>query len=290
MLSPFKSAYISEVIVLMDKTDALRIIIECACYYKSNYEKKNLLLVCANSGLNKITTIEVSFEGKNFLHLTGVKFPKGNRMSAADFYTAALAKRLSLDSFELATDGTTEMKLRVLPMILKSKSLAASMVGDYNNRKPMLFTERLAGGEKGCIGFVFDKSLKNYFPNTVLNEDIRNNINNCQRVILAYSKAMPDKIYKERVYQAKKIDWTKIKLPDGFEYLPLPETQDAFTKQNVDARVDDLSTRDAQVIANAIATYSELGWDDNQIVDKLKQRFNISDDEAATLIKTATGK
>jgi hypothetical protein len=168
--------------------------------------------------------LESAFRRKNFLHLTGVKFKEGRRVSPNDFYMLALKKRLSINDFELSADGTTEMKLRVLPMILKSQSLAANMAGDYFSRKPVLVTEKLAGGVKGCVGFVFDKSLKCYVPNTVLNEDIRFNIRERQRVILAYKKDIKQKEYKERVYQAKKINWNTIELPEGYKYLPLPES------------------------------------------------------------------
>jgi hypothetical protein len=137
----------------------------------------------------------------------------------------ALKRRLSINDFELSIDGTTEMKLRVLPIILKSQSLSANMAGDYFSRKPVLLTDKLAGGVKGCVGFVYDDTLKCYVPNTVLNEDIRFNIRERQRVILAYKKDIEEGEYNERVYQAKKINWNTIELPDEYKYLSLPESR-----------------------------------------------------------------
>ena len=37
----------------------------------------------------------------------------------------------------------------------------------------MLVAEKLAGGVKGCMGFVLDEETGYYTPNTVLNFDIR---------------------------------------------------------------------------------------------------------------------
>jgi hypothetical protein len=212
----------------MDKSEALKLIIESAEYYKINYENRKLLLVCSNNSLNKITVMECAFNRTNFMHLTGVKFREGYRLPADVFFNSVIGRHLSFDAFELASDGTTEMKLRVLPMIFKSKSLSANMSGDYNLRKPVLVTEKLAGGVRGCVGFIYDDSLKCYVPNTVLNEDIRLNIKNQQRVILVYRKNIPDVRYEERVYNAKKIDWEKIILPKGYEYLSLPKTEQKF--------------------------------------------------------------
>jgi hypothetical protein len=224
----------------MNKSEALKLIIESAEYYKLNYENRKLLLVCSNNSLKKITVMECAFDRTNFMHLTGVKFREGYRMPPDVFFDSVIGRHLSFEAFELASDGTTEMKLRVLPSILKSKSLSANMSGDYNLRKPVLVTEKLAGGVRGCVGFIYDDSLKCYIPNTVLNEDIRLNIKNQQRVILAYRKNIPNERYEERVYSAKKIDWGKVELPQGYEYLSLPEIELKFEmldKNNAGKRI-----------------------------------------------------
>ena len=46
------------------------------------------------------------------------------------------------------------------------------MVGDFNGCNPKLYTEKLAGGVKACLGFVKTHRAE-YVPNTVLNTDIR---------------------------------------------------------------------------------------------------------------------
>ena len=203
----------------MDKKEALKILFLCADQYQNNLVNKNLLLMCANSSMNKVVAVEMQFETKNFLHLTGVKFKTGKRLPPDTFYTWCLTRRLSLNDFELAEDGTTEQKLSILLPIVSSASLSANMIGDYNARRPALFTEKLVGGVRACVGFVYDKARKCYVPNTVLNIDMRDNITNRLRIIAAFRKSRKVEQYAEVVYKAKKIDWLKIKFPKEYEYL-----------------------------------------------------------------------
>ena len=54
------------------KEQALQIIIECAKKYKENLLNRQLLFICSDKN-NNISSLEVSFDASNFLHLTGVK-------------------------------------------------------------------------------------------------------------------------------------------------------------------------------------------------------------------------
>ena len=60
-------------------------------------------------------------------------------------------------------------------------------------------------------------------PNTVLEGDIRDRVQQADRIILTYRKMRKDAAYSEIVYSAKKIDWTQIELPEEYRYLPLPK-------------------------------------------------------------------
>ncbi|MCM1261683.1 MAG: PBECR4 domain-containing protein [Butyrivibrio sp.] len=211
-------------------------------------ENRNLLLICTNASMNKTTAVKMQFEAKNFMHLTGVKFQEGKRLPPDTFYMLCLTKRLSLNDFELAEDGTTEQKLSVLLPIVSSAGLSANMIGDYNARRPALFTEKLAGGVKACVGFVYDKSRKCYVPNTVLKMDIRDNIANRLRIIATYRKSRIDEKYSEIVYKAKKVNWTKIMFPKEYEYLkkledaPLPDELQALDEGRRDRKKRDNSS------------------------------------------------
>ena len=207
----------------MDKKDALKVLFQSAELYRDNLEGRNILLICASNSLKSISAIEVLFERTNFMHLTGVKFEDGQRMAPDTFYTLCLQKRLSLDSFVLAEDGTTKMKLSVLPHLFASSNLSANMIGDYHDRRPALITEKLAGNIRGCIGFKFDPQLACYVPNTVLNIDIRDSVTNSQRIIATYCKNKQDTQYSQLVYKAKKIDLTSVRYPEEFSYLQLEQ-------------------------------------------------------------------
>lgn len=207
----------------MDKKEALRIIFQCADLYQKNLCDQMLLIISANNSMNKTSATEILFERTNFMHLTGVKFEDGKYIPPDTFYTLCLSRRLSMDAFELAADGTTEQKLLVLPEIVGKTNLAANMIGDYYDRKPALITEKLTGNIRGCIGVVYDAKRKNYAPNTVLNLDMRLSVQNRQRIIATYRKHKKDAAYTELVYKAKKVNWSKITYPDSYQYIELPE-------------------------------------------------------------------
>lgn len=200
----------------MDKNKARKILFECAELYKDNLINRNLLFLCLDKHKN-ISALEVAFSATGFMHLTGVKF-KEQRLSAGKFFDKCISKRLSIEEFEMASDGTTEMKLNILPLLFV-KNLSANMVGDFSARTPVLVTEKMAGGVKGCIGFVYDTKYRFYVPNTVLNLDIRTYITNQQRIIATFRKQKNDEVYQEIVYLAKKIAWEQLCFPKSHAYL-----------------------------------------------------------------------
>lgn len=205
----------------MKKEAALKILFKSAQLYKENLVNNNLLFICMDKH-KRTSSLTIQFATTGFLHLTGVKFNDRKSMNSGEFFDKCLKRRLSLDEFELAKDGTTEKKLQILPLLF-SKNLSATIVGDFSARTPVLVTDKLVGGVKGCIGFVYERTTGFYAPNTVLNLDIRTYISNQLRIIATYRKKKTDRGYEEIVYAAKKIDWEKIKYPQGFEDLPKPD-------------------------------------------------------------------
>ena len=97
----------------MKKENAIKIIAECAKLYKENLENKNLLFVF---GADKTPEFfEASFLPRNFLHLTGVKIFEERVGGSVDFYERCLRRKLSPSDFSFADNGTTVMKLSILP-------------------------------------------------------------------------------------------------------------------------------------------------------------------------------
>jgi hypothetical protein len=206
------------------KEEAIAVVVQCAEKYRDELDGRNLLFLCMDKH-KKTSAIEFSFHGSNYLHLTGLKPGRGEvddvdpALHANDFYKKCLEHQLSPSDFAFAEDGTTHLKLELLPGIL-CKNLNASMIGDYNSSKPRLVTEKLVGGVHACMGFVLDKKRTEYVPNTVLKEDIRDLItSDSVRVIAVYRKSASDKRYEELTYRAKKVDWSAVQYPDDLAYL-----------------------------------------------------------------------
>lgn len=215
------------------KEDAIRIVTACAKLYEEHLAGKNLLFVCQNK--HRVTTeIELSFDASNFLHLTGLKLKKQSTKTGEDesisakvFYEKCLSHKLSVRDFEFAPDGTTPLKLDVLPRMM-CKNLSANMIGNYNGRNPKLFTEKLAGSTVACMGFVPTGSAKRLVPNTVLKADIRDYTENQLRVIAAFRKNVGESGYRELTYLAKNVDWNRVILSGKNQYLEklLPEKEE----------------------------------------------------------------
>ncbi|EPY2277954.1 PBECR4 domain-containing protein [Clostridium sporogenes] len=190
----------------MDKKEALNIILECSKNYNDNLADKHFLFLSYNK--NKYNHIEVHFLKSNFLHLTGAK----TKISARNFYNKCLKNRLSIHEFDFKKDGTTLLKLSVLPKLINITKIS-KMIGDYNNSKPKLYSDKLTGSVQASLGLVKDGQY--YYPDTALKEDTRHLINNQERVIAIFSKNSNEEIYSNLEYLAKGIKLEEIKLPNN---------------------------------------------------------------------------
>ncbi len=92
--------------------------------------------------------------------------------SAIHFYEKCLDNRLTAEDFSFAKDGSTVQKLEILENMMRLKQ-NVTMIGDFTDRGPKLFTEKVAGNVSGCIGFVKDRNTGLNVPNTLLKKDIR---------------------------------------------------------------------------------------------------------------------
>ena len=193
------------------KEDALSNVFNAAKKYHENLINRNLLFICTDKHRH-ITTLEVSFPASRFYHLTGFVVDE-NAISQTDFFHRCLNKRLRLDDFEFNPDGTTPLKMQVLPFLF-DKHLNAKMIGDYNNRRPKLYTEKLAGNIKGALGFVRNGGVGRYVPNTVLKGDMRDDVNGTLRIIATFRKGLDESAYRELVYLAKEVVLSDYQLPE----------------------------------------------------------------------------
>lgn len=183
----------------MKKEEAVHIIVSCAKQYHENLENQNLLFVFGEA--SQIDFFESRFLPENFVHLTGIVIE--NKIGRSEFYERCIKNKIRLNDFSFKSDGTTEMKLTVLPRLMEIHR-CANMVGDYDCSGTNLYTEKVAGNVCACLGFVCKG--KYYIPNTALKEDVRDITTvPWHRVLAIYKKDIHQEYYKTRCYIAKKL-------------------------------------------------------------------------------------
>ena len=181
----------------MTKEEAIKIIVSTAAVYDEEFKGYNYLYVYDCGG--EWHYIEASYPQKAFMHLTGVQ----SDLSPAQFYQRCLDHRLSPKDFDFRIDGTTVLKMNILPRVFNIRG-TYRMLGIYNNNKPMLYTERIMGGQYCCMGFVH-RNQQYCVPNTTLSEDIRDMVDKAYRIVAVCKKPQHISEYNDCIYRAKGI-------------------------------------------------------------------------------------
>ena len=189
----------------MNKTEALKIIVDTAKYYHDNLENQRLLFIYEKD--KKISYMEAIFISRNFLHLTGIKILNKKIKSSLMFYNLCLKNKLKITDFDFSKDGTTIMKLKILNSIIRN-SKSAKMIGEYTNCKRYLKTQKLIGNIFGAIGFIEKDGY--YIPNTLLNEDIREITISRGKILAILKRDRNEYEYKNIIYIAKNIEIDKL--------------------------------------------------------------------------------
>lgn len=190
------------------KQEALRIIHNCALEYKDNLVNKNIIFITLCNG--SIAFFETAYLPRNFLHLTGVN----SNLKSVDFYDLAVRDRLNERDFHFNSDGTTNQKLMILPKLMKIHMIAR-MVGDYDNSKSLLITDKIAGTVGAAMGFTKNGENESslYVPNTALNTDMRLITRKpVKRVAMIFIKNKYDDRYYELTYIAKGLTFDLLEL------------------------------------------------------------------------------
>lgn len=156
-----------------------------------------------------------SFRAGNFQHLTGVNT---ENIAARDFFHRCLEKRISPNDIKFNEDGTTALKLEVLPRLM-SKNLSANMLADYSGNNLKLYTEKIVGTVNACMGFVKDTKSGFYVPNTVLRQDMRDISSSVKRIVATFQKLNSDENYSTIVYTAKNFNISDIIFPEHIKNL-----------------------------------------------------------------------
>ena len=142
------------------KLDIVKLVVACAEQYEVELSQKNLLFLCMDK-YKHISSTEVSFSKRNYLHMTGLKLREWNMHgedvaeTAESFYNMCLSHRLSPEHFEVREDGFTQLKLSVLPYVI-CKNLKATSLGNFNGMSPELYTEKMADSQ------IYQEPQENY--------------------------------------------------------------------------------------------------------------------------------
>ncbi len=213
----------------MEKRRAIQIMTNAAKLYRDNLEDQKIMFLYGvpaevkrkaqteGGRLDVIRAYEVVFHTYNFMHLTGVKRNADTTASAIQFYQKCLAKRLSEDDFMFAKDGSSAQKLDILENMMQIKG-KAKMLGEFTDRGPSLYTEKVAGNVCGCIGFVQDKNTRLNVPNTLLKKDIREVTGSpMMKVYAVLSKGYTEKKYSVWERVDKEIDLRNYYLAECIE-------------------------------------------------------------------------
>lgn len=185
-------------------------IVTSAKLYEEHLLDRNMIIISYNRMVNEYSYIECEFLDKHYQHLTGVKIrpskgaPTYNSSigGSANFLTACLDGKLKQTDYKVAEDGTTPLKLAVLKEVLTFKR-GKNMLGAFSGAKNKLYTERLVGNVRGCLGFVKckdDPSRGIHVPNTVLNTDIRDETERADSVVCIFEKNVNDEKYSNIAY------------------------------------------------------------------------------------------
>lgn len=192
------------------KLEVLKTILEAANLYRGNLLNKNLLFVYQKQQ-NQYSNIETVFEPRHFQHFTGTKMI--GLKSTVQFFEKCIDNDLGLVDFDIVEDGTTRLKMNVICDLMKIHTVA-KMIGDYKGGNIKLVTDKLVGNTRGCMGFIQEEGHRYWVPNTLLEYDMRELIQENQRLMAVYYKGIKEERYNHMSYLAKgipvdKVRWTK---------------------------------------------------------------------------------
>ena len=189
-----------------DEKHALSIILDCAKAYDEKLNNKHFLIVYQEKHL--IKTCCVGFRDMNFLHLTGVK----TKISAQQFYSACLERRLSVKDISVDTKGKVQQKLAVLPY-LSELLYNNCMIGNFINSGIAIRADYFVGDTRAVISIGFREGKTADIPVTLYCEDIRKLSYPTCKVLAIFSKEYNMEKYNSCTYLSK-----------GYSVEKLPET------------------------------------------------------------------
>lgn len=180
--------------------NAIAIIHGCAPQY-AELTKRDYLFIFSDGGKNT-QHIEMDFQPKHFLHLTGIIYAGG---SPTDFFTLAMEQHLLPEQLTFKEGVTAKLKLQVLPQLVALPATARK-IGRYNHSRPQLQADAIAGSSHACMAISKDPTGK-YYPRSALNEKPETLCDApLHDIVATLSKDRGEKLYSRAEYINTKID------------------------------------------------------------------------------------
>lgn len=196
--------------------EARSIVMRCAKQYQKNLLNQKFLIIYRDKKDNLIKSLEIFFGKENYQHLTGIELVDKNgniRNHVSElFYEKCLNNRLRKDEIKVKADGTTNLKLAALPVMMDIQKVT-KIEGDYNGQRPYLIAEKLIGNVNFCLGLLPDKKREFYVPASTLLEDIKKLTEVPSQVLAIFSKNKSDIVYTNIRHVAKGLSLWNIVLP-----------------------------------------------------------------------------
>ena len=172
----------------MTRHEARAIVIRCAKMYQNNLCDKDLLFVYFVG--SDVEAINIFCQRSNFKHLTGVV----SDCTPIDFFNYCKRGIIAEQQIHFKKNGTTVLKLRVLEDIMNIAH-RANFLGDYLNSNIYLELDKVVGNV--CCGLGIEREEeREYYPKSVLNGDMRKQVNNMRPVVAVFEKLSKESEYR----------------------------------------------------------------------------------------------
>lgn len=211
--------------VKYNKKTALQIIVNAASDYNAKLNNKHFLIIYQDEKITK--TVIIGFRDMNFLHLTGVS----TKLSAQQFYSACLNKKLSEHDFEIDAKGKVQQKLMVLPY-LSNLLYHNCMVGNFVNSGIYIRADYFIGNTKAVLSVGFRTGKHIDFPVTLYKEDVRKLSHPTNKVLAIFSKNYHQTCYSECTYLSKGQQLDKLPISTEIrKLLDIDENEKSSTQE-----------------------------------------------------------
>lgn len=195
--------------------EARRIVMQCAKQYKANLLDKQFILIYRDGNDNQVKSLELVFEKGNYQHLTGIELidENGNvREHVSElFYSKCLNNQLAKDEIQFKKNGTTNLKLMALPVMMGIHKVT-KIAGDFNFSRPYLVADKVIGNINFCLGLRLIDEY--YVPVSALLEDIKQLTNVQSQVLAILSKELTEDTYSNIRHVAKGLNLNNLTISD----------------------------------------------------------------------------